>query len=132
MGRNLRMSVTLEITSNRLPELLAGLDRTVAAAVTETALAVGIRAEALAPVSPKPYKSGGREVQPGRLKASVRVEPGASAHEALVKAGGGEVDYAPFVERGTRKAAAQPFMTPAAEGEEPQFVERLKEAVLGK
>jgi len=126
------MSVTVEITSNRLPELLSGLDAKVAAAVTETALAVGVRAEALAPVSPKPYKSRGKEVAPGRLKNSIRVEPGGSTHEALIKAGGGEVDYASFVERGTRKAAAQPFMTPAAEGEEPHFVDRLKEAVLGK
>jgi HK97 gp10 family phage protein len=125
------VSVSVEITSNRLPEILAGLDGKVAAAVTETALAVGVGAEALAPVSPAPYKSGGREVQPGRLKNSIRVETGASAHEALVKAGGGEVDYAPFVEHGTRHASAQPFLTPAVEAEEPHFTLRLKEALLG-
>lgn len=52
-------------------------------------------------------------VDTGALKASIHVEEGGS--EARVVAGNEQVDYAPYVEYGTRHEAAQPFMTPAAE-----------------
>lgn len=39
------------------------------------------------------------------------------------------VDYAAFVEFGTRKSPAQPFMFPAAESERPLFEEGMRRAV---
>lgn len=53
-------------------------------------------------------------VDTGALRASIRVEAGPSETSRAVVAGGSGVDYAVFVEYGTSRMAAQPFMTPAA------------------
>lgn len=52
----------------------------------------------------------------GKLRASIRVEQGGRDQEftARAVAGGGEVDYAPYVEYGTVRARPHPFMRPAA------------------
>jgi HK97 gp10 family phage protein len=52
-------------------------------------------------------------VRTGALRASIRAErtPGGYA----VRAGGGAVDYAAYVEFGTRRMAAQPYLRPALE-----------------
>jgi HK97 gp10 family phage protein len=42
---------------------------------------------------------------------------------------GTNVDYAPFVEWGTRRTRAQPFMHPAFEEEWPKFIARLRAAM---
>lgn len=46
-------------------------------------------------------------VRTGRLRASIRAEGN------RVNAGGGDVDYAAYVELGTRNMAAQPYLRPA-------------------
>lgn len=53
-------------------------------------------------------------VDTGALRASIRVEPGRDETSRTVVAGGGGVEYAAFIEYGTSRAPAQPFMTPAA------------------
>jgi len=42
---------------------------------------------------------------------------------------GPHMPYAPYVEFGTRKMAAQPFLFPAFEEEKPKFEEGLKKAI---
>lgn len=53
-------------------------------------------------------------VDSGDLKSTIRVEGAAGSRRRQVKAGGGAVDYAGFVEYGTATSPAQPYMTPAA------------------
>lgn len=54
-------------------------------------------------------------VDTGALKASGRIEPETPAPKIRVIFGGGDVDYAAFVEYGTAASPAQPFLTPAAQ-----------------
>jgi len=58
-------------------------------------------------------------VRTGALKESIRVEHGESGSAVLgsahVVAGGEKVVYATYVEMGTRKMAAQPYLRPSAE-----------------
>jgi hypothetical protein len=61
----------------------------------------------------------------GSLKDSGRIE-GES-----VMYGGGDVDYAPDVEYGTRFTPAQPFLTPAIEKERAVFGTRISERLRG-
>jgi HK97 gp10 family phage protein len=53
-------------------------------------------------------------VDTGALRASIRLEPEQPAPQMTVKAGGGAVTYARFIEYGTARSPAQPFLTPAA------------------
>jgi HK97 gp10 family phage protein len=63
-------------------------------------------------------------VDTGRLRNSIAIEP---ADEGLSGTVGTNVEYAPYVEFGTRYMPAQPFLLPAIEEEQPEFVRRLKE-----
>ena len=54
-------------------------------------------------------------VRTGNLKSTIRIEETGKPMERLVRAGGDQAPYAPPVEYGTFKMAAQPFMRPAAE-----------------
>jgi HK97 gp10 family phage protein len=49
-------------------------------------------------------------VQTGALRASIRVENRGSFTQAITTS----VDYAPYLEYGTRKMSARPFMGPMA------------------
>jgi HK97 gp10 family phage protein len=52
-------------------------------------------------------------VRTGALRASIRAERTDAGH--AVRAGGGAVDYAAYVEFGTQRMAAQPYLRPAVE-----------------
>jgi HK97 gp10 family phage protein len=52
-------------------------------------------------------------VDTGALRASIRLEPEQPELQMVVKAGGPTAPYAGYVERGTSRSAAQPFLTPA-------------------
>lgn len=55
-------------------------------------------------------------IDTGALQGTIRVEDG-DDETILVKAGGqGDVDYALYVELGTSKMMAQPYMRPAIDG----------------
>ena len=54
-------------------------------------------------------------VDTGALKASIRVEANGRTGSAVLLAGNEKVDYAQFIEWGTSRAPAQPFITPAME-----------------
>ncbi len=63
-------------------------------------------------------------VDTGALKASITGKAGLK--QASFSAGNDQVKYAAFVEYGTVKMAAQPFMTPAREVAARYFAERMK------
>lgn len=91
--------------------------------VRKTALDVLARAAGLVPVDTGNLKGslapGGRgnvfEMGPGDLTAVV----------------GTNVEYAPYVEYGTRRMAAQPYLTPAAEAMRPAFNKAMSQLVKG-
>lgn len=92
------------------------VEAAVAAVVTEYALLIQRDAQVLAPVDT------------GALRDSIRVELEALA--ARVLAGGTlDVDYERFVEFGTSRAPAQPFLFPAFERHKAAFVRAVRAAV---
>lgn len=94
---------------------LPGISSVVAKAVAATALAVETRAKQDAPVDT------------GRLRSAIAAEYNGTTATVNVN-----VDYALFVELGTRTQRAQPFLYPAMEAERQLFLQRLKAALQGK
>ena len=61
-------------------------------------------------------------VDTGRLRSSIRATINPEKLEAVV---GTDVEYAPFVEHGTNRMQARPFLFPAFEQERPKFLAAL-------
>lgn len=98
--------VTLEF--NHFDEIAAKLPDAVAQVVETSAFVIEGEAKVLAPVDT------------GNLRASYQTEKTRpDGTQFLV---GTNVEYAPFVEFGTSKMAAQAHLTPAAEQERPNFI----------
>jgi HK97 gp10 family phage protein len=85
--------------------------KTVQREVLRATLAVQRRAKQLCPVDT------------GRLRNSIAVELEEGGMNGAV---GTNVKYAPFVEFGTSRTPAQPYLLPAFEEERAVFIERLK------
>jgi HK97 gp10 family phage protein len=85
--------------------------KTVQREVLRATLAVQRRAKQLCPVDT------------GRLRNSIAVELEEGGMNGAV---GTNVKYAPFVEFGTSRMPAQPYLLPAFEEERAVFIERLK------
>lgn len=66
-------------------------------------------------------------VDTGMLRGSITTTGGGSEYEI-----GTNVDYAPFVEFGTKYQAAQPFLFPAFEAATEDLPERIKKAVAAE
>lgn len=64
-------------------------------------------------------------VRTGALRNSITVDFYGTMSAEI----GPHMPYAPYVEFGTRKMAAQPFLFPAFEEEKPKFEEGLKKAI---
>jgi HK97 gp10 family phage protein len=62
----------------------------------------------------------------GKTKDSIKIELKDSGLTAEV---GPETHYSPYVEYGTRKMEAQPFIHPAFEEEAPKFINRMQKLV---
>lgn len=62
----------------------------------------------------------------GALKNSIGVTFGGNAHGASATIGP-TVHYAPYLEYGTHKMAAQPYMRPAADAVAPSFAQAIAE-----
>lgn len=92
----------MALARNRIPATRQAIAAAAARGVHRAAGFVADLARQLAPVDT------------GALRASIRVTPDQPALRMTVQAGGGVVDYAAFVEYGTSRSPAQPFMTPAA------------------
>ena len=67
-------------------------------------------------------------VDTGRLRSSIRSDVDETKLEGQVWT---NVKYAPFVEFGTSKQHAQPYMTPAAELERPKIIAALEQLING-
>lgn len=98
-------SIDLKIISDKLPALLAQMPELVMQIVEKTALDIVAQAQEAAPV------------RTGALRASIGMEMTGPA-EATVSVG---VDYGLFVELGTVKMGAQPYLTPAVEANSQPF-----------
>lgn len=77
-----------------------------------------------APISGRPHKNGSVTYQPGNLRKSIQVLPFRRTRNAVIvgpRARGGSPDgfYAKFLEFGTRKMAAKPFVDPAVQSSLP-------------
>jgi HK97 gp10 family phage protein len=109
--------VQLKNALNKLGVFEFKIRAEVIAAVQETATEVAGTAKELAPVDT------------GRLRSSIRQQLlnfGLSAEVST------DVEYAAFVEFGTARRAATPFLFPASESEQPRYVARLREALRSK
>lgn len=93
----------MPLRKNRIPQTRAAITAAAAQGVHRAAEYVRDLAQQLCPVDT------------GALRQSIRIEPASPALRMVVRAGGGVVTYAAFVEYGTPISPAQPFLTPAAD-----------------
>lgn len=100
----------LKATGHRLTEAVKD-------AVAETALVTEGRAKRAAPVG-TPESTGIKGYTGGRLRSSIGIDFDTNRLGAEVAT---VVEYAPYVEFGTSKMAAQPYMTPAREAAVSEF-----------
>lgn len=100
---------------NKARALVPSTRAAVRQAVAETALLLETDAKQFAPVDT------------GRLRASIHTEVSSDGLSATVEAG---VDYAVFLEFGTRYIQPRPFLGPAYEKNRLPFIARLKAAGL--
>ncbi len=107
------MTVVVRIAFNHLPKLTREMRPKAAAVVRETALNIERDAKERAPVRTGTLRRSIHTVPTGELSAEV----------------GPSVEYGTYVELGTRKMAARPYLIPAAEAERPKFLARMKEIV---
>lgn len=94
-----------------LARLSAKMPQAVQKALTQAALNVERGAKQRCPVDT------------GRLRASITHRAEADRAEVFTV-----VEYAPYVEHGTSRRAASPFLFPAAEEERPEYERRIREA----
>ena len=77
-------------------------------------------------------------VDTGALRKSIRIEKKGKLKVSIIAGGGGiinprsgrEVDYAGYVEFGTRRASPQPYMQPALEKNKDEILRIVKRKVL--
>lgn len=98
-----------QIVSNRFAEIARLLPAAVGEIVEDTLFEIEATAKDLVPVDT------------GTLKNSIQTEPETRASGVVYT----PVDYSIFVEYGTVKMGAQPYMTPAAEQARPRFLARM-------
>lgn len=108
--------VQIKIISNRLPQISAAIRPAVVQEVQKAAFDIEARAKALAPV------------KTGTLRRSIHSVFSNGGLTGLV---GPSVLYGKFVEFGTRRMGARPFMRPAAEAVLPKFADAVKRALAG-
>ena len=108
--------VTVRVVSNRLPAISAQIRPLVTDEVKRATLDIEARAKARTPVLT------------GTLRRSI-----ASVFEngGLTGRVGPSVFYSRFVEFGTKRMAARPYMRPAAEAVLPKFAEAIKRVLRG-
>lgn len=92
----------MPLRRNRFPQVRAQINAAAARGVSRAADFMVDLARQLVPVDT------------GALRQSIRREPRQPDLTVIVKAGGGGVGYAKYVEYGTSRSPAQPYMTPAA------------------
>lgn len=111
-----KTGVTVRVVSNRLPEISAQIRPAVANEVKRATLDVEAKAKAMTPV------------RTGTLRRSIHSVFENGGLTGLV---GPSVLYGKFVEFGTRRMGARPYMRPAAEAVLPKFAAAVKAALAG-
>ena len=109
----MNVTVNYKITHNRLPEIIGKFPGQASAAIRRTALKVEVDAKNFCPVDT------------GVLKGSIEADVG-EFYATIAP----NTDYAAYVEFGTYKMAAKPYMLPAADINAPIF-ETAMEEILG-
>lgn len=97
-------------------------ERRLRAAVARSLEEIGLAAEG--------YAKRRCPVDTGRLRGSITHEAEAIAHGGKV-AVGADVEYAAYVELGTRRQKAQPYLRPAANDHKDEYREILKKNLKG-
>lgn len=128
------MSAKIIIKYNRLPKIAARLPNAVGKIISKAALDIEAHAKQAmsGPRSGRIYKRGSRihqasapgeppAVDTGKLKNSIRSEQ-IAVTKAIVSA---SAEYAAYLEFGTRRMAARPYMRPAVEAVTPMFFSAL-------
>lgn len=103
---------TVSVTFNRFPEIAAALPEKTKVVVAKTARDI------------EGYAKSVVHVDTGNLKNSIDVEFENDGLTAIVAP---HTEYAAFVEFGTRRMSAYPYMTPAAERNRPAFIAAMKQ-----
>lgn len=101
------VTIRMEVRSNRIPEIVAQARPRALEAVNAALFAVEGHAKSIVPVDT------------GALKNSIHVTPADAG--TLSGECSASMDYAVYVEYGTYRSPAQPYMTPAAEAAAPGF-----------
>lgn len=104
------MTVRLIVTRNEFAKLAAGMAPKANELVVKTAFDIESGAKRAAPV------------KTGNLRRSLHTTPLGLARAAV----GTDVEYAPYVEYGTRHMAARPYLTPAVEAARAPFLAGLQ------
>lgn len=105
--------IRARLTKNRLPELARNVRPRAIAVINEHARIVASLAKQLAPVDTGNLRDSIAVSETGL--GTVRVEVGA--------------EYAHFVELGTTKSPAQPFLLPAVENDRPHLLRDLAKVI---
>lgn len=105
-----RASAKIVIKYNHLPQIAAKLPEAVGVIVRKAAFDVEANAKAVVPVDT------------GTLKNSITTEFPTKTSAIIAP----HTEYAVFVEYGTRRRTAKPYMRPAAEKVAPAFLEACK------
>lgn len=109
-------SVSIKVVSNRIPAMPAAIRTAVAAEVQKAAFQIEADAKSKVPV------------KTATLQRSIHT---VMSNGGLTGTVGPSVFYGLYVEMGTRRMGARPFMRPAAEKNLPAFAAAVK-AALGK
>lgn len=104
------------VVFNRIPALIAAVEANARSAVKSTADSIAQDARARAPVDT------------GFLKGSIESVSLATGKSAEVRVG---AYYGPYVEFGTYKMAAQPFLYPAAQAHADEFIDKVGRGAFG-
>ena len=104
MGK--KKTFRIRLVENRIPQLKGKARERARLAVRKAAFDINAHAKAVVPVDT------------GKLKGSIQMEILDEGDRALV---GACAHYAPYVEFGTYKMAAKPYLTPAVERVRPSF-----------
>ena len=108
----MNIKVRTTIHDNRIPGIIARFPGAVSAVVKKTAFEIENEAKALCPVDTGALK---RSIMADVQEFSATIAP--------------HTEYDAYVEFGTIHMGAQPYMRPAADKVEPQFVEAIDQIV---
>lgn len=106
------MSVTISVTFDKFPQIAAAMPEKTSQVVRKASFDIEGQAKSRAPVDT------------GALKNSISTEFENNGLTGIIAP---HVEYATYVEFGTKRMSAQPYMVPAAEAVAPAFIAAMKQ-----